>query len=143
MEERNVYVFLLFLVFRFYFIIYFKLKYNNFNVLIEKVKFNFGRDNYIDVSILEYRWFIFFLILMYILIIFKKRFCLWYRCKFFKDRDFYVATLDFVRFGVGYVGRFFSSRIFFVLFDFFCVSVRGIIELNNVIKGFCIIYIIN
>lgn len=63
MEERNVYVFLLFLVFRFYFIIYFKLKYNNFNVLIEKAKFNFGRDNYIDVSILEYRRFIYFFFL--------------------------------------------------------------------------------
>lgn len=90
MEERNVYVFLLFLVFRFYFIIYFKLKYNNFNVLIEKAKFNFGRDNNIDVSILEYRRFFYFFfylldfefififyllkILMCILIIFKKFF---------------------------------------------------------------------
>lgn len=63
MEERNVYVFLLFLVFRFYFIIYFKLKYNNFNVLIEKAKFNFGRDNNIDVSILEYRRFFYFFFL--------------------------------------------------------------------------------
>lgn len=90
MEERNVYVFLLFLVFRFYFIIYYKLKYNNFNVLIEKAKFNFGRDNNIDVSILEYRRFIYFFfylldfefififyllkILMCILIIFKNYF---------------------------------------------------------------------
>lgn len=87
MEERNVYVFLLFLVFRFYFIIYFKLKYNNFNVLIEKAKFNFGRDNNIDVSILEYRRFIFFFFLFI-------RFCIYFIFVIDKNVNVYFDNFE-------------------------------------------------
>lgn len=156
MEERNAHAPPPSLVPRLHSIIHHKLKHNNPNVPTEKAKLNSGRDNFIDVSILEQRRFIFssfllFLtccsylikILMYILIIFKKRFCLWYRCKLLEDRDFFAATSDSVGPGAGDAGRLSSSRIFPVSPDLFRVSVRRITELNSATNILCIIHIIN
>lgn len=90
MEERNAHAPPPSLVPRLHSIIHLKLKHNNPNVPTEKAKLNSGRDNNIDVSILEHRRFFYFSfllirlwtyiyplfikILMCILIIFKKFF---------------------------------------------------------------------
>lgn len=156
MEERNAHAPPPSLVPRLHSIIHLKLKHNNPNVPTEKAKLNSGRDNNIDVSILEHRRFIYFSFLLirlwtYIYPLFikninvyfdniQKLFCLWCRCKFLEDRDFYAATSDPVSPGAGDAGRLPSSRILPVSPNLFCVSVRGTTEVNNTTKVLCILH---
>lgn len=64
MEERNAHAPPPSLVPRLHSIIHLKLKHNNPNVPTEKAKLNSGRDNNIDVSILEHRRFFYFSFLL-------------------------------------------------------------------------------